>query len=292
MMTDPIAPFAERASGFARNPLGIIALFIVLVYSFAALVTIFSSGLTSAERVPLIYFLIVFPVLVLAVFTWLVIKHSGSLFAPSDFKSEDNYVIMQQLYTARKIQDTDLKDFRSEPTSETASDIEKTPALKGWFLAGEAPADYEIGVDASAAYAGGASAYIKSRGVPRAFGTLMQIIKAEIYKGKRLRMSGTARSENVRSWAGFWMRVDTPDRNGVSFDNMQNRPIRGETGWTTYQIVLDVPEDSSHIAFGLLLDGPGQVWLGKFEFEVVSNDVSTTGELSIQDQPVNLNFKG
>jgi CheY-like chemotaxis protein len=29
------------------------------------------------------------------VFTWLVSKHSGKLFAPSDFKNEDNYVKMQ-----------------------------------------------------------------------------------------------------------------------------------------------------------------------------------------------------
>ncbi len=44
---------------------------------------------------PLIYFLVLFPVLVLGVFGWLVSKHSGKLFAPGDFKNEDNYVKMQ-----------------------------------------------------------------------------------------------------------------------------------------------------------------------------------------------------
>ena len=90
--SDPIKSFGETAKGLARNPLGIIALFIVLVYGFAALVTAFASSLTSGERLPLIWFLVLFPVLVLAVFAWLVSKHSGKLFAPGDFKNEDNYL--------------------------------------------------------------------------------------------------------------------------------------------------------------------------------------------------------
>jgi CheY-like chemotaxis protein len=78
-----------------RAPLGIIALFIVLVYGLASLVTAFAGSFTSAERLLLIYFLILFPVLVLGVFSGLVSKHSGKLFAPSDFKDEENYVKMQ-----------------------------------------------------------------------------------------------------------------------------------------------------------------------------------------------------
>lgn len=94
-MTDQLRTFAEAARGLARNPLGIIALFIVLVYGFASLVTAFAGALTPAERLPLVYFLVIFPVLVLGVFAWLVSSHSGKLFAPSDFKNEDNYVRMQ-----------------------------------------------------------------------------------------------------------------------------------------------------------------------------------------------------
>jgi CheY-like chemotaxis protein len=94
-MSDDTKSFGETAKSLARNPLGIIALFIVLVYGFASLVTAFAGSFTSAERLPLIYFLIAFPVLVLGVFAWLVSKHSSKLFAPSDFKDEENYVKMQ-----------------------------------------------------------------------------------------------------------------------------------------------------------------------------------------------------
>jgi len=92
--------FFEAAKGLSRNPLGIIALFIVLVYSLASLVTAFAGNFTSAERLHLIYFLIVFPVLVLIVFAWLVSKHSEKLFAPSDFRDEENFVKMRMAVVA------------------------------------------------------------------------------------------------------------------------------------------------------------------------------------------------
>lgn len=94
-MNDELRSFGTTAKSLARNPLGIIALFIVLIYGLAALVTAFAGSFTCAERVPLIYFLIGFPVLVLGVFAWLVSKHSNKLFAPRDFKDEENYVKMQ-----------------------------------------------------------------------------------------------------------------------------------------------------------------------------------------------------
>ena len=53
--------------------------------------------MTPYERIPLIYFLIVFPILVLGVFAWMVRSHSGKLFAPSDFKDEKNYIKMQMM---------------------------------------------------------------------------------------------------------------------------------------------------------------------------------------------------
>src|SRR5260370_10787133 len=94
-MSDHIGSFGDTAKGLARNPLGIIALFIVLVYGFASLVTACAGSFTAAERLPLIYFLVLFPVLVLGAFVWLVSKHSGQLYAPADFKDEENYVRMQ-----------------------------------------------------------------------------------------------------------------------------------------------------------------------------------------------------
>lgn len=122
-MSDQLQDFGNIAKGLARNPLGIIALFIVLVYGFAALVTTFNSSFSPAERLPLIYFLVIFPVLVLGVFTWLVSAHSNKLFAPSDFKNEDNYVKMQMSVVASLVA-ASAKDKSSSPESEIKNIVE------------------------------------------------------------------------------------------------------------------------------------------------------------------------
>ncbi|WKK74941.2 hypothetical protein QYS49_25285 [Marivirga salinae] len=54
MATD-IKGFADSAKGFTKSPLGIIALFIVLVYGVATLAVTFGSSLTQHFR-PLIFF--------------------------------------------------------------------------------------------------------------------------------------------------------------------------------------------------------------------------------------------
>lgn len=100
-MSDPIRSFGNVATGLARNPLGIIALFIVLVYGFASLVTAFGQNFTAGEKVPLIYFMVFFPVLVLAVFAWLVSRHSSDLFGPDDFKDQADYVKLQEMKRAK-----------------------------------------------------------------------------------------------------------------------------------------------------------------------------------------------
>jgi CheY-like chemotaxis protein len=100
MNENPLNPFGQTAKSLARNPLGIIALFIVLIYGVAGLVTAFASSLTASERAPLIWFLVIFPIIVLIVFAWLVSRHSGKLFSPGDFRDEENYVKMQMTAVA------------------------------------------------------------------------------------------------------------------------------------------------------------------------------------------------
>lgn len=124
-MGDQLRNIGDTAKGLARNPLGIIALFIVLVYGFASLVTAFAGSFTAAERLPLIYFIILFPVLVLIVFAWLISKHSGKLFAPSDFRDEENYVKMQMVAAASLGAATAKSESATSESDIDESDIEK-----------------------------------------------------------------------------------------------------------------------------------------------------------------------
>ena len=120
MSNNPPNLFGDTARGLAKNPLGIIALFIVLIYGLASLVTAFANSFTASERLPLIWFLVIFPIVVLIVFAWLVSRHSGKLFAPSDFRNEENYVKMQMTAVASLVAASTKPD-----TLTSEEDIEK-----------------------------------------------------------------------------------------------------------------------------------------------------------------------
>ena len=147
-----------------------------------------------------------------------------------------------------------------------------------WFKAGSKPNLYEIGKDENVKYDNESSMYLKSTSdVKDGFGTIMKQISPDEYIDKRIRMAGMIKSENVGDWAGMWMRVDGPDYGkSLQFDNMYNRPIKGTNDWTKYEIVLDVPGNSTNIAYGVLVHGNGRVWLVNPIFEEVGNDVPTT----------------
>jgi hypothetical protein len=168
-------------------------------------------------------------------------------------------------------------------------------APRGWFPAGSRPRDYLMSVDRAVAHGGNASASLRSVVAgPTGFGTLMQTFKAEVYRGKRVRMSGYVRSQGVMNWAGLWMRVDGTHGELLAFDNMEDRAIKGTSDWQKCEIVLDVPESGLEIAFGLLLNGAGQAWMDDLSFEVVGKDVPTTGpktSTGTPPAPVNLNFE-
>ena len=87
-----IGEFGKAAQKLSRNPLGIIALFIALVYGIAALVLgVSSSSLQPNERMPLIYFLVFFPVIVLVAFYGLVANHHFKLYAPLDYQDKEGF---------------------------------------------------------------------------------------------------------------------------------------------------------------------------------------------------------
>lgn len=165
----------------------------------------------------------------------------------------------------------------------------------GWYPAGSAPNEYEMGVDNKISQNGKSCAYIKSKNPKEnEFGTLMQSFSAEDYLGKRLQLSGYIKSENVKIWSGMWMRIDGENNELLGFDNMQNRYISGTTEWKKYKIVLDVPSRSKTINFGVLLTGKGKVWFDNFELKEVDKKVPVTNLQKADDKttkPRNLDFE-
>lgn len=168
--------------------------------------------------------------------------------------------------------------------------------IKGWFLSGADPFNYEMGVNREIVHQGKASGYLKSNTVLGGdnFATMMQQFKAEKYLNKRIRLSGFLKTKDVVAFSSMWMRVDNAKGDVIQFDNMSNRPIKGETNWSLYSIILDVPKESFLISFGIILAGRGQVWVDQLTFEEVDKSVDSTNletQAEILSEPTNLSFE-
>jgi len=110
----------------------------------------------------------------------------------------------------------------------------------------------------------------------QSFGTFTQGIGPAPYAGKRVRLTGFLRTDNVAGWTGLWMRVDGEGDFPLAFDNMQTRAPSGTTPWTRYEVVLDVAAEAKAIFFGALLAGSGTMWVDDLKLEVVPGTTPTT----------------
>jgi hypothetical protein len=170
--------------------------------------------------------------------------------------------------------------------------VSKVKAPVGWVVGCRHGSGYEGGTDTKISHSGCASGYLRSKtSKPKEVATLVQTFGAEEYRGKRLQMSAYVKADKIKNWAGLWMRVDSRRDRALSFDNMQNRPIKGTCDWAKHAIVLDVPDESISITFGVLLDGQGRVWVDDFQFDVVTTEVPTTGKGAWPKRPRNLDFE-
>lgn len=179
-----------------------------------------------------------------------------------------------------------LKEENNKMTRETI--------IHGWILSGSAPEYYQMTLDQQTFHTGHQSALLKniSDVNSQQFATIMQQFQAEKYRGKRLKLTCYIKTEDVEK-CGAWMRVDDNNGDVLQFDNMDNCPITGTNEWNHYTIVLDVPEESMSIHFGVLLIGKGKVWMDGFQLVEVSEHVPTTNlsfQESLPKEPQNLDF--
>ena len=104
------------------------------------------------------------------------------------------------------------------------------------------------------------------------------------YRGKRVRVSAQLmasgiqsvadpRYPNVAGEAGLWISVGTP-RTGAKSDRMENRAIKGSTGWETRDFVVDIPADAGNLLAGYWMQGKGQVWMRDLKVEEVPTTVA------------------
>ncbi|OQA31214.1 MAG: hypothetical protein BWY57_02452 [Betaproteobacteria bacterium ADurb.Bin341] len=132
--------FTDSAKSLTKNPLGIIGLFIVLVYGFACLVLAKSGEyLNPNERQPLVWFLVLFPICILVAFYRLVTKHHKKLYAPSDYRDEKLFVTPQTDEQRSNRLEQEVK--RIESLDDVSKELEETSRIVSNIRASYADAE-------------------------------------------------------------------------------------------------------------------------------------------------------
>ncbi|MFP5391526.1 MAG: transcriptional regulator [Gammaproteobacteria bacterium] len=146
------------------------------------------------------------------------------------------------------------------------------PLPSPWTLAGESPGQYVAGIDRAASSSKAGAKYIAGADeAGKSWATLMRMAPADDYRGRRVQFQARVKTRDV-NWAGLWLRVDGGGRM-LAFYNSQDRPIKGTTDWQLRNVTLDVPSNADTLAFGVINDGGGEVWIDEVKLATVDPNV-------------------
>jgi len=129
-----------------------------------------------------------------------------------------------------------------------------------------------------------------------------QEIKADQYRGRRIRWSGYMRTNDVGSvWnreppvasriaasaerspgAGLFVINDSCEAT-VLYAMTRDRLI-GTNDWTKVEMIFDVPVQSAIITIGFFLSGKGRLWAAGFALEEVTPATEATFDLDLTDE--------
>ena len=98
---------------------------------------------------------------------------------------------------------------------------------------------------------------------------LQQTVRADAYRGRRVRLTGFVKTKGLDGWAGLWMHVYSSDRL-ITNDAHGLRHDSRDSDWTPFAVVLDIPQDAETISFGSELSGAGKCWVSDIAFDTVN----------------------
>lgn len=160
-----------------------------------------------------------------------------------------------------------------------------------WILDGQDAEDYRLRLDPEVAHSGSSSMRLAARGNRRRsqWAASVQYVDAIAYRGKRMRLRGYLRADDVDS-GGLWVRVDGILEGKyamLALDNSEDRRVEGTRDWEAREIVVDIPPEAVTILIGALITGDGELWVDDLSFEAVAEGVplTTEPEVVITDQP-------
>ena len=140
---------------------------------------------------------------------------------------------------------------------------------EGWFSFQHAGAiSYRFAVDSSEPHGGMRSLRIDNIG-PEPYGAIAQAVGAAPEVGKVVRLSGWLKTRDAND-GGAALTLLVMQGGAILMENvMQDRTVKGTTGWTRYAITLPVGKGADRVEAGAKLYGRGSLWFDDVVLEFV-----------------------
>lgn len=151
-----------------------------------------------------------------------------------------------------------------------------------WLMSGANADLYTMRLDRDVVHSGESSLQLRAQGKrdDEEWAVSVQIIDASAFRGRRVRLAGFLRSDDLGS-GGLWMRVDgivDGEAAQIVVDNTDDRRLSGDQAWTHQEIVLDITPQSVTILYGAMIIGNGSLWIDGLSLEAVEDDAPVTAE--------------
>lgn len=146
-------------------------------------------------------------------------------------------------------------------------DFEMPECAGGWYPDWSVFFDWRLDDTVHASGRQSLRIQVEPDGIPFPYGSVVRNMPASEVAGKRVRLSGLIRTEDVSDYASFWF-ASRNAGGGFSYVDLAAREIRGTTPWTRYSLEIDVPASSQAIIFGPEVSGSGAAWFDDLELEI------------------------
>jgi carboxyl-terminal processing protease len=129
----------------------------------------------------------------------------------------------------------------------------------GWVLGGTNPSGYVMTATGVATDAEGATLMLRSTtAAPTAFGSINDRTPADTLRARRVRISADIETRDVSTSASVWLRADS-GTSMLVIDVGADQRFKGSAGPRHMDVTVFVPSSATHLVFGLLLSGTGEV---------------------------------
>lgn len=137
--------------------------------------------------------------------------------------------------------------------------------------------DYDAAIDHKVVRGGHGSLMLRSLTAAATDYAARQRVRADSWRGKRIRLTGWVKPDQARGGGALWLRLDMANGDYVLDGMLELTPSssRPGSGWVKCELVAEVPQDAIGVSFGLRMRGQGTIWADDLSFDVVSKSTPT-----------------